>query len=45
MSQRKPVKNTRFGRGRYNTDYAPDETGEFHSRKMSASGGHFSFIL
>lgn len=30
MSQKKPVKNTRFGRGRYNTDYAPDETGEFH---------------
>lgn len=30
MSQKKPVKNTRFGRGRYNTDYAPDEAGEFH---------------
>lgn len=30
MSQKKPVKNTRFGRGRYNTDYAPDETGQFH---------------
>ena len=29
MSQRN-VKNTRFGRGRYNTDYAPDATGEFH---------------
>lgn len=26
----KEVKNTRFGRGRYNTDYAPDENGEFH---------------
>ena len=30
MSQRKPVRNTRFGRGRYNTDYAPDALGEFH---------------
>lgn len=26
----KPVKNTRFGRGRYNSDYAPDENGQFH---------------
>ena len=30
MSQKKNVKNTRFGRGRYNSDYAPDAKGVYH---------------
>ena len=30
MSQKKNVKNTHFGRGRYNSDYAPDAKGVYH---------------